>query len=249
MKESELQNALRNAEKRAGECESLPSRKKLLKRIKKIAMYLAGNLPDGEKDSFADNSACDHVTKKHGFCVIDQSQHPNALLAVMIQGLLFIKRAAKISTVKLYGNLVFGEINARLEDIRKVEESDPLIQVLEETKKGIKLYLIHQQKHARAAKNILRVMVSNIPRVVHSCTASSYTNSFFGSLGKIPFLLKFLQSRCSLQKRRSLRLFPLQPKLQPQNSRRKKPSLQPTMFLSVYCQPWMTLMELMHVCT
>ena len=167
-------------------------------------MYLAGNLPDGEKDTFADDSACDNVAKKHGFFVIDQSQHPNALLAVMIHSLLVMKRATKIGTVRFCGNLVFGEINARLEDTRKVDESDPLIQVLEETKNGIKLYLIHQQKHARAAKNILRVMVSNTPRVVCSCTAFSFTNSFFGSLGKILFLLKFLQSRCSLPKRRRL---------------------------------------------
>jgi hypothetical protein len=120
-------------------------------------------------------------------------------VAVMIQGLLVMKRAAKTHTVKSYAKSIFGEIDVRIEDLMETDESDPLIQVLEETKKGILLYSNNLQKHARAAKNILRVMVSISSNLFH-CGFRSI-NSFLDSLGKILFLLKFLQSHCSLRKR------------------------------------------------
>ncbi len=125
-------------------------------------MSLAGTIPDGENNSPHDNSASDTTLKKYGFSVIDQSKHHNILLAVMIQGLLVMKRAAKTQTVKCYTTLILGEINARIEDLMKVDKMVPSIEVLEETKKGINQFLSNYQKHARAAKNILRVMVSSI---------------------------------------------------------------------------------------
>ena len=245
--ESELQKVVMRAEKRADECEALPSRKKLLKRIKKIAMSFAGAVPDGEKDPLNDNSAIDNIiTKKHGFCVIDQSKHQNILLAVMIHGLLVMKRAAKTHTVKSYAKSIFGEIDVRIEDLMETDESDPLIQVLEETKKGILLYSNNLQKHARAAKNVLRVMVSSSFNSFH-CGLRSL-NSFLDSLGKILFLLKFLQSHCSPRKR-SQPQFPMQPKLICRNSRRRNPAHPLIMYSPEYFPTWMTTWTVsMNVC-
>lgn len=125
-------------------------------------MSLAGTIPDEEKEYLHDNTVNGTLAKKYGLYVIDQSKHENILLAGMIQGLLVMKRAAKVQTVKYYTSLIVGEINARIEDLMMTDVSDSMIQVLEETKKSIHLFLYNQQKHARAAKNILRVMVSKI---------------------------------------------------------------------------------------
>jgi hypothetical protein len=154
-----LQKTLR-PEENTDACEALPSRKKLVKRIKNIAMSFAGTVPDVDKDSLHDNSDIGTKAKKYGFCVIDQSNRHNILLAVMIQGLIIMKQAAKTITKKYYTKLIFDEINLRIEDLTNTNERDPLIQVLEECKKDIQLYLFTYQKQARAAKNVLRVLVS-----------------------------------------------------------------------------------------
>lgn len=166
VEEKKLKKFLRPAEGKA--CEALPTRKKLLKRIKRLAMSFTGKVssPEEEKDdSPQDNSASDTKVefKSHGFHLIDQRDCHNILLFEMIRGQLMLKQATKMSTLKYYTSLILDEIDARVKDLAKSDENDALIKVLKKTKEDIQLYSNTCRKSARASKNILRVMLGNVP--------------------------------------------------------------------------------------
>ncbi len=163
VQENELQKIVRPAVKKATEvCEELPSRKRLLRRMKKLAMSFAGkgSGPDDDKNESPQDSpktVSKKVETKHGFCVIDQqTDRQNSLLAAMIRGQLSFKRATKVATIMEYSVLIFDEIDARIES----DEEGLMIQVLEKTRTDLQLYLNTFRKCPRASKNILRVMVS-----------------------------------------------------------------------------------------
>jgi len=161
-----LQNIVRPAaEKATDECEALPSRKRLIKRMKKLALSFAGNesAPDDDKDEAlqANPNIVTKVETKYGFCVINQqTDRHNALLAAMLRGQLSLKQSTKPATKIKYSVLVFDEISARINDLARSDENGPLIQTLEKIRKDLQLYLNTFRKLPRASKNILRVMVS-----------------------------------------------------------------------------------------
>lgn len=154
----------------ADKCEQLPSKKKLQKRMKRLAasFFGKGDTPDGDgkedsaKEKSGDNMPEDSNNNNCGFHVIDQTDHDNILLSVMLKGQLSLKPAAKVNTVKAYTELVTNEINARIQDlVKSSDENDTLIQEWKKMKDDINiLYLNNIKKSARASKNILRAMVS-----------------------------------------------------------------------------------------
>jgi hypothetical protein len=166
VQESELQKIVRPAVKKATEeCEELPSRKRLLKRMKKLAMSFAGkgNGPDDDKEEFSQDNKnkVSKVETNYGFSVINQeTDRHNALLAAMIRGLLSLKRATKVATTIEYSALIFDEIDARIADLARSDEGGLLIQAFEKIRTNLHLYLNTLRKCPRASKNILRVMVS-----------------------------------------------------------------------------------------
>ena len=160
-----MQNIVRPAaEKATDEYEALPSRKRLIKRMKKLALSFAGNgsAPDDDKDDAlqANPNIVTKVETKYGFCVINQNDRHNALLAAMLRGQLSLKQSTKPATKIKYSVLVFDEISARINDLARSDENGPLIQTSEKIRKDLQLYLNTFKKLPRASKNILRVMVS-----------------------------------------------------------------------------------------
>lgn len=168
VQESELRKIVTPAVKKStDECEGLPSRKRLLRRVKKLAMSFAGkgSGPGEDKDESPQDSPqkiSKKVEMKHGFFVIDQqTDRHNSLLAAMIRGQLLLKRATKVATIIEYSTLIFDEIDARIEALTRSDDEDlMMIQVLEKTRTDLQLYLNTFRKCPRASKNILRVMVS-----------------------------------------------------------------------------------------
>ena len=161
-----LQNIVRPAANKAkDECEALPSRKRLIKRMKKLALSFAGDgsAPDDDKDEppQANPTIVTKVETKYGFCVINQqTDRHNALLAAMLRGQLSLKQSTKPVTKINYSVLIFDEISARINDLARSDGNGPLIQTLEKIRKDLQLYLNTFRRFPRASKNILRVMVS-----------------------------------------------------------------------------------------
>lgn len=158
--EKKLKEILRPAvEQSADDCEELPPLRKLVKRMRKL-LTVGGE--DSTEEAPDDNPASDAKTAptSHNFYVIDQSDRNNILLAEMIRGKLVLKQAAKVNTVKLYVGWISDEIGARIDALAESGGNDELIQSLKKAKKDMQLYLNTIKKTSRAAKNILRVMVS-----------------------------------------------------------------------------------------
>ena len=160
-----MQNIVRPTAKRTTDgYEALPSRKRLVKRMKRLAMSFAGKgcAPDDDKDEppQENSTIVTKVEMKWGFCVIDQqTDRHNALLAAMIRGQLSLKQSTKPATKVDYCALVFDEISSRIKNLASSDGKVPLIQVLEKIRTHLQLYLNSFRKCPRASKNILRVMV------------------------------------------------------------------------------------------
>ena len=75
----------------------------------------------------------------------------------------------------LFKGLIFNEIDARIEDLAKSDGNNSLIQEWNNTKEDVQVYLNNAKKGARAAKNILRVIVSVVKAVVllFSCSTAN----------------------------------------------------------------------------
>ena len=168
----ELKNILKpEVEKAADHCEALPSRKKLVKRMKRLAASFLGNggtLEDDKDESAQDNSGDtkSESKKNFGFYVIDQTDRNNTLVISMIKGQLSLKQSTKAADCRAYAELIFNEIDARIDDLAKSDGNNSLIQEWKKTKEDVQVYLNNAKKGARAAKNILRVIVSVDTKVV-----------------------------------------------------------------------------------
>lgn len=162
--ETELEEILRPSKGKGADKQDLPSRKKLVKRCRRIANMLIGKVSshDEEKDDAPEANAVDDVRKStsHGFHVIDVSDRHNILICEMIRGLLMLKSNTKADILKQSMSLVLDEISARVENLSDRDGNDDAVAVLKKMKKDIKLYSKTQAKSKRGAKNILRVMVS-----------------------------------------------------------------------------------------
>ena len=177
----ELKNILKpEVEKAADHCEALPSRKKLVKRMKRLAASFIGNggtLEDDKDESTQDNSGDtkSESKKSYGFHVIDQTDRNNILVISMIKGQLSLKQSTKAADCRAYAELIFNEIDARIEDLAKSDGNNSLIQEWNNTKEDVQVYLNNAKKGARAAKNILRVIVSVVKAVVllFSCSTAN----------------------------------------------------------------------------
>ena len=173
VKEKKLKSLLQPKKgKKEDDCEELPSRKKLLRRVKKLVQSFMGQ--DGGFDDDKDDSLSGQSVTDHGFCVLDQIDRNNTLLVEMIKGNLKLKRVTKSQQMKDYTTLIFLEINRRIEDLGNSDESDTKIAELEQIRKNIQLYYDHSRKSTRAAKNVLRVMLGRDPIPPQSPTDSVF---------------------------------------------------------------------------
>ena len=180
----ELKNILKpEVEKAADHCEALPSRKKLVKRMKRLAASFIGNggtVEDDKDESTQDNSGDtkSEFMKSYGFHVIDQTDRNNILVISMIKGQLSLKQSTKAADCRAYAELIFNEIDARIEDLAKSDGNNSLIQEWKNTKEDVQVYLNNAKKGARAAKNILRVIVSVVNEVVLLISMLSHLTPF-----------------------------------------------------------------------
>ena len=165
--ESELKKLLKpSADKAADECASLPSKRKLLKRIKRLAATFIGKGGTSEQEETEESQDTSNdlpgSNNNYGYQLIDQTDRHNILVYNMIHGLLSLNNKTKAEPVRAYTELVFNEINARIDDLNSGESDDKasLVKEWKKTKEDIKIYLQKRGKEARVAKNILRVMVS-----------------------------------------------------------------------------------------
>eukprot|EP00584_Thalassiosira_punctigera_P005019 CAMPEP_0172532664 /NCGR_PEP_ID=MMETSP1067-20121228/5630_1 /TAXON_ID=265564 ORGANISM="Thalassiosira punctigera, Strain Tpunct2005C2" /NCGR_SAMPLE_ID=MMETSP1067 /ASSEMBLY_ACC=CAM_ASM_000444 /LENGTH=2277 /DNA_ID=CAMNT_0013317209 /DNA_START=169 /DNA_END=7002 /DNA_ORIENTATION=+ len=168
--ETKLKKILRPTSKEADACEALPTRKKLIKRLRKIVTSFdgkEGTAPEEEKEDSPQDTSQSTTNKVEfkGHCIhlIDQNDRHNILLAEMIRGQLMMKQATKVNMVKYYTTLIFDEIDARVRDLARTDGNESPTQALKKTRKDIQLYFNNRQRMSRAAKNILRVMIGINP--------------------------------------------------------------------------------------
>lgn len=160
IQKDKLQEITKLATSKANECETLPSKKRLIKRLKRLAMSFAG------VGSSSDEHPPKTVEKqKYGFCVIDLSDRHNALLSAVIKVQLFLKQSVKPVAKVKQSELIFHEVDARIKDLARSDGSHPMIQSLEQIKKDVKTYVKTFRKSPRASKNILRAIVSVMCKV------------------------------------------------------------------------------------
>jgi hypothetical protein len=154
-----LQEITKLATGKADECEALPSRKRLFKRLKRLAMSFAGV---GSSDEHPLKTV---EKQKYGFYVIDLSDRHNALLYAVIKVQLFLKQSVKPATKVKQSEQIFHEVDARIKDLARSDGCHPMIQSLEQIKKDVTTYVKTFKKSPRASKNILRVIVSVMCKV------------------------------------------------------------------------------------
>jgi len=154
-----LQEITKLATGKADECEALPSRKRLIKRLKRLAMSFAGV---GSSDEHPLKTV---EKQKYGFYVIDLSDRHNALLYAVIKVQLFLKQSVKPATKVKQSEQIFHEVDARIKDLARSDGCHPMIQSLEQIKKDVTTYVKTFKKSPRASKNILRVIVSVMCKV------------------------------------------------------------------------------------
>jgi hypothetical protein len=169
VKEKKLKAMLTPKKSKKGneECEELPPRKKLLRRIRKLVLSFMGNdagLDDDREDApFGKQDEDTTVAPAHGFCVLDQGDRNNILLVEMIRGNLKVKQGTKSQKMKDYTAFIFEEIDQRINDLGNLDRNDAQMKELEKIRKNIQLYSDHCRKSPRAAKNVLRVMLGKDP--------------------------------------------------------------------------------------
>ena len=148
--------------------------------MKRLAASFIGNggtVEDDKDESTQDNSGDtkSEFMKSYGFHVIDQTDRNNILVISMIKGQLSLKQSTKAADCRAYAEIISNEIDARIEDLAKSDGNDSLIQEWKNTKEDVQVYLNNAKKGARAAKNILRVIVSVVKEVVllFSCSTAN----------------------------------------------------------------------------
>ena len=140
------------------DCEELPSKKALTKRLKKILNALTGKASEAMEE--ADETQHDCVDTKaatvenHGFALIDQMERSNVLLAEMTRGLL--KLTKKSNKQREFAQLIINEIDARIGDMSSFDGKGAPLDTMKKLKEHILVYFNNCKSAVRPAKNVLR---------------------------------------------------------------------------------------------
>lgn len=160
--EDHLKNLMLNEKATSEDCEDLPSKKKLSKRLKKLVSAFNNRSNDAMDEDVEEDVEPAALTSNlaaednYGFVRIDQAVRSNTLLAEMTRGLLKLKNKAVKQSLQEYAGLILSEVNSRIADMTGSGESDALISSMEKLKDHINMYHNCCKSEARPAKNVLR---------------------------------------------------------------------------------------------
>eukprot|EP00804_Cyclotella_cryptica_P025678 CCRYP_002891-RD/>CCRYP_002891-RD protein AED:0.05 eAED:0.05 QI:284/1/1/1/1/1/17/975/2223 len=164
--EDHLKESVLLDKRNVDDCEELPSKKALTKRLKKIvtAFTQKTHSDTEEVEDPAPESDITDVkagTDNHGFALIDQTVRCNTLLAEMTRGLL--KLSKKANKQNEYAQLILDEIDSLLDDNTNSGDSKDSIVTMKNLRQHILLYVGNYKSAPRPAKNILRVILGIDP--------------------------------------------------------------------------------------
>lgn len=169
------------------ECKPFPSRTRLIKRVNKLALLFARNGCDldNNKDKLSLENQTDLTSadkKKYGFCVIDQADYHNTLLAAMLKVQLSLKQGTKPTLIVNHSLLIFEEIDELSYNLACTDNKHPLILVLEKIKNDVQTYLNTIRRCPCVSKNILRAIVS-VFLEIQGLIYLFFTTDFIGPVG------------------------------------------------------------------
>lgn len=140
------------------DCEELPSKKALTKRLRKIITVFTGKASEAIAEADDIQHECTDASaatvKNYGFALIDQMERANVLLAEMTRGLLKLKK--KSNKQKEFAELIINEIDARIEDMARCGEKSGLLDSMKKLKEHMFVYYSNCKSAVRPAKNVLR---------------------------------------------------------------------------------------------
>lgn len=140
------------------DCDDLPSKKLLSKRLKKLLAVFSdsADVAGAETEEAPQNDAelTTSLPGNYGFAIIDQTVRSNVLLAEMVKVLL--KLTKKSNKQKEFAQLIMSEIDSRVEDMSNSGETGVSVAAMKKLKEHIAMYRKHCKASARPAKNVLR---------------------------------------------------------------------------------------------
>lgn len=138
------------------DCDELPNKKLLTKRLKKIGSALISKtietteeVDDPKQDDFDTSGG-----SNYGFVLIDQSERSNALLAEMIRSLLKLPR--KSNKQREFAQLIMNEIDSLTIDMANSGEIGSSLTSLDKLKEHMVLFNSNFKAALRPSKNVLR---------------------------------------------------------------------------------------------
>lgn len=147
------------------DCEELPSRNALSKRLRKVVSSFINKSNDAQyeeeevpKDGVNAGAA---VKENYGYALIDQTVRSNILLAEMTRGLL--KLTKKSNKQKHFADRILSEICGRIDDMTNSGERGDSLAVMKKVKEHIIVYSDNFKSSIRPAKNVLRVILGIDP--------------------------------------------------------------------------------------
>ena len=140
------------------DCEELPNKKLLTKRLKKIGTAIMSKTVetteeiDDPKQEDIDTSG--GSSENYGFFLVDQSDRSNVLLAEMIRSLL--KLPKKSNKQREFAQLIMNEIDSLAFDMKKSGEAGSSLTSMEKLKDHMDVYNSNCKTAMRQSKNVLR---------------------------------------------------------------------------------------------
>jgi hypothetical protein len=140
------------------DCDDLPNKKLLSKRLKKLVAAFSDSadlaVEETEEAPQNNDEQTSSFPENYGFAIIDQTVRCNILLAEMVKVLL--KFTKKSNKQKEFAQLIMSEIDSRVDDMSNSSEAGGSLAAMRKLKEHIAMYQDNCKASARPAKNVLR---------------------------------------------------------------------------------------------